>query len=75
MYTRNKDLRLWPHGLLMAWFSLKAARLPFREQGLNSPERLRVLTDKNVVDICNVMRKPVCKNANKMSNRGNRFQS
>ena len=37
-----------------------------REQGLDSPERLRVLTDKNINDICNVMRKPGTTNANRM---------
>ena len=29
-------------------FSPKAAKLLVRDQGLDSPERLRVLTDKNV---------------------------
>ena len=41
-----------------------------REQELDSPARLRVLTDKIVDDICNVMRKPGGKNANGMPNRG-----
>ena len=45
-------------------FSPEAARLLVREQGLDSPERLRVLTNKNVNDICNVVRKPGSKNAN-----------
>ena len=31
---------------------------------------LRVLTDNNVDDICNVTRKPGSKNADKMTNRG-----
>ena len=41
-----------------------------REQGLDSPERLRALTDKNVNDICNVVRKPGSKNADGTPNRG-----
>ena len=41
-----------------------------REQGLNSPDRLRVLTDKNVDDICNVVRKPGSKNADGTPDRG-----
>ena len=41
-----------------------------REQGLDSNERLRVLTNKNVDNICNVMRKPGSKNAIRMPNRG-----
>ena len=45
-------------------FSPNAAKLFVREQGLDSPKRLQVLTDKNVDDICNVMRKPGSKNAN-----------
>ena len=51
-------------------FSPEAAQLLVREQGLDSPYRLRVLTDKNVDDICNVMRKPCKKNANRMPNKG-----
>ena len=35
-------------------FSPEESKLFIREQGLNSPDRLRVLTDKNVHDICNV---------------------
>ena len=50
-------------------FSLEAARLLVREQGLDSPERLRVLTDKNVDVMCNVMRKPGGNNANGTPNR------
>ena len=45
-------------------FSPEAARLLIREQRLDHPERLRVLTDKNAHDICSVMRKPGGKNAN-----------
>ena len=54
------------------WLGLspKAAKLLIRKQGLNSPERLRVLTDKNVDGICIVMRKPGGKNTNGMPDRG-----
>ena len=51
-------------------FSPKAAKLPIREPRLDSPERLKVLTDKNVDDIGNVMRKPGSKNADGKPNRG-----
>ena len=50
-------------------FSPEAARLLVREQKLDSPERLRILMDKNVNDIFNVIRKPVVKNANGMPNK------
>ena len=40
-----------------------------REQGLDSPKRLNVLTNKNVNGICNVMRKPGGKNAIGMHNK------
>ena len=50
-------------------FSPKVAQLLIKEQGLDSPERLRVLTDKNVNDICNVVRKPAGKNTNGTPNR------
>ena len=52
-----QDMYLWLE------FSPEAARLFIREQGLVSPKRLRVFTNKNVDDICNVMRKPGVKNA------------
>ena len=55
---------------LQLGFSSEAARLLIREQGLDSLERLRVLVDKNVDDICNVMRKPGGKNAHGTPNRG-----
>ena len=51
-------------------FSPKAAKLLIRKQGIDSAERLRALTDKNVDDICNVMRKLGGKNADGMLNRG-----
>ena len=47
-------------------FSPEAAKLLIREQGLDNPDRLRVLTDKNGDNICNVVRKPGSKNANGM---------
>ena len=59
-----QDMYLWLR------FSSEAARLLVRKQGLDNPERLRVLTNKNVYDIYTVMRKPVSKNANGMPNRG-----
>ena len=51
-------------------FSPEASRFLVREQIIDSPERLRVLTKKNVNDICNVMRKPGIKNADGMPDRG-----
>ena len=51
-------------------FSSEAARLLIREQGLDSPERLRVFTDMNLDDICNVVRKPGNKNAEGTLDRG-----
>ena len=44
-----------------------------REQGLDSHDSLRVLTDKNVDDIYNIMRKPGGKNADGTPNRGELF--
>ena len=49
-------------------FSPEAARLLVREQRLDNPEKLRVLTDKNVDDICHVMRNPGNKHAHGTSN-------
>ena len=37
-------------------FNPKVAKLLVREQGLDSSERLRVFTDKNVNDIFNIVR-------------------
>ena len=59
-----QDMCLW------LGFSSEAARLFIREQGLNRSERLRVLTDKNVNDICNFIRKLGGKNADGMPDRG-----
>ena len=55
-------------------FSPEAAKLLIRDQGLDNPDRLRVLTGKNVDDICNVMRKPGGKNADRTPNRGSKSQ-
>ena len=54
---------------LQLGFSAKLAKLLVRKQGLDCPERLRALTDKNVDGICNVMRKPCSKNVNRMTER------
>ena len=50
-------------------FSPKITRLLIRKQVLDSPERLRVHMDKNVDDICNVMRNPGGMNADRMPDR------
>ena len=82
-WEQNKSI-LWVHGAqgpkitasnfqnMYVWlgFSLKAARLLVREQGLDNPHRLRVFTNKNDDDICNVVRKPGGKNADGTPNRG-----
>ena len=51
-------------------FSSKATRLLIREHRLDSLERLRVLTEKNLNDICNVGRKTGGKNVNVTPDRG-----
>ena len=64
-------MALWLKDMyLQLRLSPEAARLLIIEQRLGSPERLRVLRDKNVDDICNVMRKPGGKNADGMPDRG-----
>ena len=72
-YIESKDVEimaLWLQDMyIVLGFSPEAVKLLFREQGLDSPERLRVLTNKNVDDICNVTWKPCGKNANRMPNR------
>ena len=61
----------WLHNMyIQLGFIHKAAKLLEREQVLYSPERLRVITDKNVNDICNVMRKQGNKNANGTPGKG-----
>ena len=52
-----QDIYIWLE------FSAERSKLLVKEQGLDNPERLRVI-NKNVNDICNVMRKPGGKNAN-----------
>ena len=59
-----QDMYIW------LGFSPEAVKLLIREIGLDSPERPRALTNKNVNDICNVMRKLGGKNADGMPNRG-----
>ena len=51
---------------LQLGFSHEAARMLVREQGLDSPYTLRVLTDKNVGNFCSVVRKQGGKNAGGM---------
>ena len=51
-------------------FSPEAAKLLVREQGLDRPERLGAFMDKNVNEICNVMKKPGGKNVEGLPNRG-----
>ena len=51
-------------------FSPKAVKFLVREQGLDNANRLRVLTNKNVDDIYNIVRKPGGKNANGTPDRG-----
>ena len=58
-----QDMCLW-HG-----FSPKASRLLIREHGLDSLDKLRVLMDKIVDGICNVVKKSGNKNAERMPNR------
>ena len=58
-----QDMYIW------LGFSPKGTRLLVTEQG-NNPKRLWVLIDKNNDDICNFVRKPGGKNANKMPHRG-----
>ena len=51
-------------------FSPNAAKKQANEQGLNNSDHLQVFNNKNVNGICNVVRKPDSKNANKMFDRG-----
>ena len=52
-------MALWLHDMYL-WLKLspEAANFLVKEQELDSLEGLQVLTDKNVDDICNVVRKP-----------------
>ena len=64
-------MALWLQDIyLQLGLSPKAAKLLIRKHGLDSPKRLRGLTDKNVNDICNVVRKLGGKNADWMLDRG-----
>ena len=58
-----QDMYIW------LGFHLEAAKLLVRKQGLDSPERKRVLMDKSI-NICNVMKKLGSKSANGMVDRG-----
>ena len=51
-------------------FRNEAARVLFYGEHLDSPDRLRVLTSRNVDDICNVVRKSGIKSAAGLPNRG-----
>ena len=42
----------------------------YQEQCLYSPDRMHALTNKNINDICNVIRKSCDKNADRMPDRG-----
>ena len=64
MALKLQNMYIWPG------FSPKAAKLLVREQGLDNADSLRVLTDKNDDDICNVMRKQGGKNADGIPDRG-----
>ena len=72
-YIKHKDLRLWPHGYricITARIQPQINQIAHHRARTDSPERLQVLTDKNVDVICNVMRKPGGKNADWMPDRG-----
>ena len=72
-YIQQEDLKSWPQSSRMyvqLGFSPKAAKLLVREKGLDNPHRLRILTDKNIDDICNVVKKPGGRNAYGTPNRG-----
>ena len=77
MNTQQIDLEQGPE-IMALWlqdmytllgFSPKAAKLLIKEQELDRPERLRFLTNTNVNDMCNIVRKPGGKNADGMPNR------
>ena len=64
-------MTFWLHDMyILLGFISKATKLLIREQGLDTTEKLRVLTNKNIDDICNVVRKPGSKNANGKLNSG-----
>ena len=57
---------------MYSWFGFHPdlAKLLIREKDLDSPDRLQILTDKNVDDTCDVKREQGGKNANGMFNSG-----
>ena len=64
-------MALWLQDMYLQFgFGSEAVRLLARERGLDSTERLRVFTVKNVNDIWTVMRKPGNKNADGTPDRG-----
>ena len=68
-------MALWLQDMyILLGFSSEAAKLIVREQGLDSPDMLKVLMDKNVNDIYNVMRKPSSKPMERPTG-GSSFQS
>ena len=64
MASKLQNIYIW------LGFNPKADKLLVREQGLYNPNRLRVLIDKNVDDICSVVRKQGSKNADGNPDRG-----
>ena len=72
------DHKAWVPEIMALWlqdmyikhgFRPEAKKLLIKEQDLDNLERLTLLNNKNVNDICNVMRKQCGKNANGMPNR------
>ena len=69
MSMKTLDMTSWLQDMYLHFGFSPKFRLLIREQGLGSPDRLKVLMDKNVDDICNVLRKPGGNNANRMPDR------
>ena len=64
-------MALWFQDMyLQVRYSSEGSLLLIREQGLDSCERLRVLTHNNFVEICNFFRMTGDENANRTPNRG-----
>ena len=59
-------LEIMAGNICLAW---STARVLIHEPCLDSPDRLRVLMDKNVDDICSILRKPGDKSANGSPNK------
>ena len=51
------------------WVQFQSSKKLVENQGLNHPDCSCVLANKNVHDICNIMMKISCKNANRVPNR------